>query len=78
MADPTPQWDVQGLAFGLSIGLLGVLLFLGRTGGALRPVHLLGVIALAVGTAYLVEAVDRHWSAEESRSTDRDDVIELP
>ncbi len=54
-----PHWNLQGLAFGLAIGLLGLALFLGRDGDGLRAVHLLGIVVLAVGAAVLVAAIDR-------------------
>lgn len=77
MADHRPRWDVQGLAFGLAIGFLGVLFVLGRDGGDLRPAHLLGVVVLAIGAAYLVDAVDRNWRHAEGEG-EADRVIELP
>jgi hypothetical protein len=44
---------------GLVIGLLGLAMALGRHSDGLRPVHLLGIVVLAVGAALLVAAVDR-------------------
>lgn len=70
-------WDVQGLAIGLAIGFLGVVFLLGREGGDLRPAHLLGVVVLAIGAAYLVDAVDRNWRSSDAVD-DRDRIIDLP
>lgn len=62
MADRTrggPRWDTQGLGAGLVVGLLGIAFLLGRDGGGLRPVHLLGIVVLGIGAALLVTAIDR-------------------
>ncbi|QXC62010.1 hypothetical protein KSP35_04115 [Aquihabitans sp. G128] len=54
-----PRWDAQGLGFGLVVGLIGLAMLLGRNGGGLRPVHLLGIVILGAGAAVLVTAIDR-------------------
>ncbi|MCU1453553.1 MAG: hypothetical protein JWN46_1699 [Acidimicrobiales bacterium] len=56
MADGSRGWDVQTLGFGLALGLLGVVMLIGRNGTSLRPVHLLGVVLLGFGIAVLVAA----------------------
>ena len=61
MVDSTSRWDTQGLGFGLAFGLLGLVFLVARDDGSLRPVHLLGVVVLAVGGALLLSAVDRSW-----------------
>ena len=75
-----PRWDAQGLAFGFTFGLLGLLFLIARHDRSLRPVHLLGVIGLAVGAALLLAALDRTWP-DLDRVPDRasdTDPLELP
>jgi hypothetical protein len=59
VADRSSRWDTQTLGFGLAVGLVGVVLLLGRDGTSLRPVHLLGVVILGFGAAVLIAALDR-------------------
>lgn len=54
-----PRWDLQGLAVGLVIALLGLALLFGRGDVDLRPVHLLGIVVLGTGAALLLSALDR-------------------
>ena len=61
-----PRWDVQTLAVGLAVGLVGIVLLLGRDGDSLRPVHLLGVAILGIGAAVLIAALDRGPSGRRS------------